>query len=268
MKYLKLLIIIIFIGCVNEDSIKVKPNYYKIEGIKKVEEYLIYYKYGVLDTTTKELKKITFYDKNGNPKYDTEYYTINGLLDSNVTNYSYDNFGNLIESKNLLSNGKINSLIRYEYNQKNELIKLLNFDEFENIYFKKEFLYINGENIQITETDSKNEIKSIKKFKYKDGFESETLVYNKLNQLISKKVLTKIENGIVYMDEYNEENKLIRKTESKYENGFEVSFRIIDETAISGLFFESFYNEKKLEIKTIHYMDNEPHFISEYIYFK
>ena len=35
--------------------------------------------------------------------------TINGILDSNVTNYSYDNFANLIELKNLLSNGKINS---------------------------------------------------------------------------------------------------------------------------------------------------------------
>ena len=268
MKYLKLLIIIIFIGCVSEDSIKVKPNYYKIEGIKKVEEYLIYYKYGVIDTASKELKNIAYYNINGNPIFDTEYYTIKGKLDSNVTNYIYDDFGNLIESKNLLSNGKINSLIRYEYNKNNELIKLLNFDEFENIYFKKEFLYNNGENIQIIETDSKNEIKSIKKYKYKDGFESEILVYNKLNQLISKKVLTKIENGIVYMDEYNEENKLIRKTESKYENGFEVSFRIIDETVISGLFFESFYNEKKLKIKTIHYMDNEPHFISEYIYFK
>lgn len=46
------------------------------------------------------------------------------------------------------------------------------------------------------------------------------------------------------MDEYNEENKLIRKTESKYENGFEVSFRIIDETVISGLFLKVFIMKK------------------------
>lgn len=268
MKYIYIFFITLIFSCTNSNNYELKPNYYKIEGIKKVEEYQIDYKFGVIDSTTKELRKITFYDNNGNPNYETEYYTINGVLDSNVTNFKYDKFGNLIEEKNLVTNGKINSYIKYEYNDANEQIKMIHFDEFGNIDYTKEFLYDKGEKVQINEYDSKNEMRRITKLKYKDGYESEVLVFNKLNQLTSKKLLIKVDNEIVYMDEYNEESKLIRKTESKYKNGFEISFKIIDDSPISGLFFESFYNENNLINKTISYTDNKPYFISEYKYFK
>ena len=272
MKYIYLFGIILFVGCSTKENLKSEPNYYKIEGISRGEEYWMDYNNGTIDSSTKELRMVTEYNSNGNPITDVEYYTYRNdnyeyVKDSNTLYYTYDKLDNLIEEKQILSNGEINSLVKYEYNDKNEQPKMLVFRENE-ITRKLDYSYKDGKKVKSIETNSKNEVISIIEYKYKNNIETEVLVYNKLNVLTSKKVLTKVENGIQYWDEFDEEGKLIRKNETKYENGFIVSDRIIDESPISGLQFESFYNEKNLIVKTINYMENEPKFVSQYIYIK
>ena len=273
MKNIYLFVILLFVGCSTNNNVKSKPNYYKIEGISRGEEYWIHYNNGIIDSSTKELRMVTKYNSNGNPITDVEYYTYRNdsyqyVKDSNTLYYTYDKLDNLIEQKQILSNGNINTLIKYEYNDKNEQTKMLVFGENDNVNRKLEYSYKDGKKVKSIETNSNNEVVNVIEYKYKDNIETEVLVYNKLNLLTSKKVLTKVENGIQYSDEFDGEGKLVRKNETKYENGFIVSDRIIDESPISGLQFESFYNDKNLIVKTIHYLSNEPTFISEYKYIK
>ncbi len=272
MKYIYLFGIILFVGCSTKENVKSEPNYYKIEGISRVEEYWIDYNNGIIDSSTKELRMVREYNSNGKPITDVEYYTYRNdnyeyVKDSNTLYYTYDKLDNLIEEKQILSNGEINSLVKYEYNDKNEQTKMLVFRENE-ITRKLDYSFKDGKKVKSIETNSNNEVTTIIEFKYKNNIETEVLYYNKLNILTSKKVLTKVENGIQYWDEFDGEGKLVRKNETKYQNGFIVSDRIIDESPISGLQFESFYNDKNLIVKTIHYMENEPKFVSQYIYTK
>jgi hypothetical protein len=275
-------ITILIISCNSnkkKDAIE-EINYYKLNKIKRVEKYQYDYKFGVIDSTTKELEMAFEYDTLGNEiksiyylkNYSVTFDNSDGIrMDSMITIKKYDIKGNQISSIGYDEVGKIYYKTTTTYNEFNKAIDYVRYDENGDLEDKMSNVYDNkGNLISSTSNDLKNKSVSITTVLKRDGdIEEELKVTDDKSNLIQR-YLSKVHNdSISTIEIYDSLNQLYSITENELYKKIIVGSKNINvRTKKINYEYRKKLNEMNLPIEEISYTEGEPSMFYKYVYIK
>ena len=273
--------IILFWGCnfSRDNETKENINYYKLNKIRRVEQYNYVFKFGKIDSTTKELYSANEYDSLGNEiksvyffkDYSMTVDTSDGkLMDSMVTVQTYDKKGNKIGSISYDKDGKLNYKSTITYNEFNKIVDLIQYDSYGDIENKVHNVYDNnGDLISSTSNDLKEKIIKITKIKMNGDIAKEIVETDENSKLLEKYILINHNDSTTIYEKYDSTDKPIIRMENKLYKKVLIGSKEIDlKTNTINYEYRIKLNEMNLPIEQISYINGEPSIFYKYVYYK
>ncbi|MCF8342721.1 MAG: hypothetical protein K9I82_17220 [Chitinophagaceae bacterium] len=275
-------ITILIISCSSNkiNDAKEEINYYKLNKIKRVEKYQYDYKFGVVDSSTKELEMAFEYDTLGNEIKSIYYYkqysltvdTSDGtLMDSMYTIKTYNKNGNVISTISYDEVGKINYKTTTTYNENNKIIDYIQYDANGALEYKNHNTFDNnGYWISSTSNDlKKNSVKITTVVKRDGDIEKEVKETDDKSNLIERYVLKVHNDSISIYENYDSLNTLYSRIESKLYKKIIIGSKSINlKNNLTNYEYRKKLNEMNLPIEEISYTEGEPSIFYKYVYYK
>jgi hypothetical protein len=275
-------IIIIFLNSCNFNKvseIKENVNYYKLNKIRRVEQYNYSFKFGEIDSTTKELYSVNEYDTLGNEiksiyyfkDYSTTVDTSDGKqIDSLVTVQAYDKKGNKIAIISYDKDGNLNYKSNITYNELNKIIDIIQYDSYGNVENKVHNIYDKkGDLISSTSNDLKNKNIKITKIKMNGDIAKEILETDENSKILEKYILINYNDSTSIYEKYDSTLKPVIRTENKlYKKNIVASKEIDLKSNTINYEYRIKLNELNLPIEQIAYYNGEPSILYKYVYYK
>ena len=273
---------ILIIGCKSNKDIDAKEdiNYYKLNKIKRVEQYRYDFKFGVVDSSSKELEMAFEYDTLGNEIKSIYYYknysltvdTSDGkIMDSMFTIKTYDKKGNVISAISYNEVGKIDYKSTTTYNENNKIVDYIQYDANGALEYKNHNTFDdNGYWISSISNDLKKNSEKITTVVKRDGdIEKEVKETDDKSNLIKRDVLKVHNDTIRIYENYDSLNKVYSKTEIKLYNKIIVGLKVIDlKTNTIDYGYLKKLNKMNLPIEETSYSNGEPSIFYKYVYYK
>jgi hypothetical protein len=274
--------IILIISCSNNKNNETKEdiNYYKLNKIKRVEKYQYDFKFGVVDSTTKELEMVYEYDTLGN-EIKSIYYSKNYSvtfdnsdemkMDSMVTIKTYDKKGNEISTIGYDEVGKIYFKTTSTYNEFNRVVDYVRYDENGALEDKMHNIFDNkGNLVSSTSNDFKNKsVKITTVLEMEGDIEKEVNETDDKSNLIQRYVLKLHNDSISIYDNYDSLNILSSRTEMIWYKKIIVGSKNINlRTNSTNYEYRKKLNEMNLPKEETSYTDGEPSEFYKYVYYK
>jgi hypothetical protein len=274
-----LLLISLLNSCANKGE-SVEINYYKENKIRRVEQYMYTYKFGKVDTTSKELNRVAEYDSLGNEirymyfQKGNSYFEVDTSdgrsIDSIIVIQNFDNNGNIISSIHYDKDGEIEYKSTNTYNNSNKLIDFIRYDKYGSMELKSHNEYDNkGKLLISTSIDLNNKSTEITTIKYDGDISNEIIVSDNNKKIISKNVLVTENDSLTIYDDYDSTNNAINRSEYKFKNKQLIGHKNIDlKTKFTTYESINRYNELNLKIESVSYSNGEPSILYKYFYYK
>jgi hypothetical protein len=277
-------ITILIISCSSnkKKAAKEEINYYKLNKIKRVEKYQYDYKFGVVDSSSKELVTVNEYDTMGNKIKDIYYSKNNSIpidnfdgirMDSTVTILKYDLKGNNISTIGYDKIGKISHKDTTTYNEFNDAVDFVSYDENGDLMKTIHYVYDNnGYLISSTRNELKSKLILIDSVLQRDGnIEKEKILTDEKSNLIFRETLKVHNDSTEIYEKYYGLDKSIYRTERKLYKKINIGFKLVDVSTNKDIWgYLIKLNEMNLPIEENIYTEGEPSkskFI-KYVYFK
>lgn len=225
----------------------------------------IYYKQQREYNSKEELIRLTEFDAKG----------VADGISKLVSEYTYDQNGELLSHKELNNVGEILSKVSYSYDADGNKVSISNYNSLGDLLGKtllKE--YENGNSKLVEKYNAYDSLYAYYKYEYdKNGEETKNIIYNGIGQVIRQSNTTLDENGNKILFEiYEGEIGFLGKDEVKYnQNGQETELTVYDNDNKQVKRKLTVYNEKGLTIKEENFNKiDEPiyQFKYEYTYFE
>ena len=275
-------ITILIISCSSnkkKDAIE-EINYYKLNKIKRVEKYQYDYKFGVIDSSTKELEMAFEYDTLGNEiksiyyikTYSLTVDTSDGtLMDSMYTIKTYNKNGNVISTVSYDEEGKIDYKTTTTYNEDNKIVDYIIYDANGTLEYKNHNTFDdNGYWISSTSNDlKKNSVKITTVVKRDGDIEKEVKETDDKSNLIERYVLKVHNDSISIYENYDSLNTLYNRIESKLYKKIIIGSKSINlKNNSTNYEYRKKLNEMNLPIEETSYSNGEPSIFYKYVYYK
>lgn len=274
-----MLLILLLNSCGNKDE-NVEINYYKENKIKRVERYMYSYKFGKVDTTTKELNWVDEYDSLGNAvrymyfQKGNSYFEVDTsdgrTIDTIKATQNFDKNGNIISTVHYDKDSKIEFKSSYIYNNSNKIIDFVRYDKYGDMDFKSHKEYNkNGKLVTFIDTDLTEKSTKISTIIYDGELSKEIIVKDNNMNLISKNILVYHNDSITITEDYDSTNSPIIRNEYKFKNKLLISEKQIDlKTKQTTYEILNRYNDLNLKIESISYSNGEPFILYKSVYYK
>jgi hypothetical protein len=274
-------LIILLNSCSIKKNKEVKDviNYYKLNKIQRVEKYQYDYKFGEVDSSTKELEMATEYDTLGNEIKSIFYiknYSIpigdsdGNRMDSLVTVKKYDKKGNEISTISYDEVGKIYYKTITTYNEYNKVLDYVRYDDNGALEYKIQNLFDNnGSLVTSTSNDLKNKSVKITTVQMDGDIEKEIKETDDKSKLIERYVLKVRNDSMTIYEKYDSLNKLYSRTETKLYKKIIVGSKDINlRTNTTNYEYRKKLNEMNLPMEETSYTEGEPSKFYKYVYLK
>jgi hypothetical protein len=275
-------ITVLIISCSNNKNKEAKEdiNYYKLNKIKRVEQYRYDFKFGAVDSSSKELEMAFEYDTLGNEIKSVYYYknyslnvdTSDGtIMDSMFTIKTYDKNGNEISTISYDKVGNIDNKTTTSYNEFNKIVDYVRYDANGSLEYKNHNIFDNnGYWLSSTSNDLKNKSVKITTVVQRDGeFEKEVKVTDDKSNFIERDVLKVYNDSIRIYENYDSLNNVYSRTEIKLYNKITVGLKVTDiRTNTIDYGYLKKLNKMNLPIEETSYSNGEPSLFYKYVYYK